>query len=105
MPQFTGLKYTLSDKIHHNPYHVAVIRNHLTRQLVAVFPDIRDEIVLSFEELLPMSTDGKPTLFFSCCYRVPKHLTDWVSLNALAIMRQAVARISNRVFLGLPYCE
>ena len=30
---------------------------------------------------------------------------EWMSVPALAIIRQIVARASNRAFVGLPYCR
>ncbi|KAJ3543507.1 hypothetical protein NM688_g5847 [Phlebia brevispora] len=82
-----GTRYMFGEGFHENPYHVTVIRGQLTRQLVTAFPDIRDEITAAFGEHIPAHTDA------------------WLSVPALPIMRQIVARVSNRVFLGLPYCR
>ena len=39
-------------------YHAFVIRQHLTRNFEAIFPDMRDEIVEAFEEKIPPSGQG-----------------------------------------------
>ncbi|KIJ09984.1 hypothetical protein PAXINDRAFT_102115 [Paxillus involutus ATCC 200175] len=52
-------EYTLGHDVHHNPYHVAIIRSQLTRNLGILFPDIRDEIVIAFEETLDLQANGE----------------------------------------------
>jgi hypothetical protein len=44
--------------VHLDPYHVAVVRGLLTRHLGICFPDIYDEVVAAFSDLIPV-TDGK----------------------------------------------
>lgn len=41
-----------------DPYHIAVVRGPMTRGILSRFHDIKDEIVHSCRELLPVS-DGK----------------------------------------------
>lgn len=42
-----------------NDYHTGVIRSTLTRNLVKLFPDIRDEINRAFSEIIPIGdNDG-----------------------------------------------
>lgn len=31
--------------------------------------------------------------------------TEWVPIHAIDVMREIVARVSGRVFVGLPYCK
>jgi hypothetical protein len=45
--------------VHLDPYHVAVVRVPLTRHLGICFPDIYDEVVTAFSDLIPV-TNGKP---------------------------------------------
>ena len=45
-------------------YHILVIRNHLTKNLGIVFPDIRDEIVQAFDECIHPTASGCPNLTF-----------------------------------------
>lgn len=41
-----------------NAYHVPIIRNDLTKNLGLMMPDIHDEIVHAFSEIIP-ATDGR----------------------------------------------
>lgn len=56
--QSLAIEYTLGPAIHHNMYHVAIIRSQLTRNLGALFPDVHDEIIHSFADLIP-PTNGE----------------------------------------------
>ncbi|KAF8549327.1 cytochrome P450 [Imleria badia] len=81
------IEYTLGPEVHHNPYHVAVVRSHLTRNLEVLYPEIRDEIVTSFAEVLDLRGN------------------EWKSVPALNAIEKVVCRTSNRVFVGLPLCR
>ena len=56
------MEYTLGPEIHHNPYHIGIIRSQLTRNLGALFPDVREEIVASFNDIIP-AKDGSVLIF------------------------------------------
>ncbi|KIJ05875.1 hypothetical protein PAXINDRAFT_92824, partial [Paxillus involutus ATCC 200175] len=77
----------LGHDVHHNPYHVAIIRSQLTRNLGNLFPDIRDEIVIAFEETLDLQAN------------------EWKSVPAFQTVQEVVCRTTNRVFVGLPLCR
>ncbi|KAF8549790.1 cytochrome P450 [Imleria badia] len=81
------IEHTLGPEIHYNPYHVAVVRNHLTRNLEVLFPVIRDEIVTSFTEVLDLKEN------------------EWKSVTTLSVIEKIVCRTSNRAFVGLPLCR
>ncbi|TDL22830.1 cytochrome P450 [Rickenella mellea] len=83
---FFASEYTQGKQLVDNNYHVSVIRTQLTRNLAAVFSDVRDEIVQSFLELIP------PT-------------DEWVGYPALDTLTTIVTRTSNRIFVGLPACR
>ncbi|TDL14450.1 cytochrome P450 [Rickenella mellea] len=80
------LKYSLGQQLLDNTYHIHVLRTQLTRNLDSVFPDVKDEIMTAFEEIIPSSDN-------------------WVSVNALETFMKIVTRVSNRVFVGLPVCR
>ncbi|KAG6848382.1 hypothetical protein H0H93_000731, partial [Arthromyces matolae] len=79
------LLYTVGPEII-NSYHVDVVRSSLTRNFVERFPDVQDEIVMTFKEYIP-STEG------------------WTSVAALPTIRKIVSRSVNRLFIGLPLCR
>ncbi|TDL22834.1 cytochrome P450 [Rickenella mellea] len=81
-----AIEFSLGQRLADNDFHVAIIRSQLTRNLGVVFPEVRDEIVQSFEELIPSSNE-------------------WVGYPALETFMQIVTRTSNRIFVGLPVCR
>ncbi len=89
---------------HDNPYHIGVIRQQLTRHISATFPDIQDETELAFEELVPATTNGGECLNIIYSPTVFTLPLEWSSVPALSVVRQIVARVSGRMFVGLPYC-
>ncbi len=46
-------------------FHVAVVRDKLTRNLGALYPDVFDEISVSFNEYIP-ATDGEYASVWFC---------------------------------------
>jgi hypothetical protein len=52
------LRYTLGRGIERDPYHPVVIRTSLSRNVGNRFPDVRDEIVCAFSDLLPFKDAG-----------------------------------------------
>ncbi|KAJ7652562.1 cytochrome P450, partial [Mycena rosella] len=79
--------YTMALELKRNPYHVGVIRGSLTRNLGRCFPQVRDEIVHAFDEVLALNGN------------------EWKRLHVLPSVMQVVARTSNRLFVGLPLCR
>jgi len=85
--QALKFQYTLGPNVHRNPYHIQVIRLQLTRNLGALYPILRDEIVTAFEEILDLKEN------------------EWKSVPALDVIRKVISRTSNRAFVGLPLCR
>ncbi|KAJ6558003.1 hypothetical protein B0H19DRAFT_125524 [Mycena capillaripes] len=54
---------------HHDPYQIAVVRTPMTRNIGVCFPDIRNEVVAAFEDLVPAKTDVILNLDVSKTYR------------------------------------
>ncbi|KAJ7687915.1 cytochrome P450 [Mycena rosella] len=79
--------YTMGPEITMNPYHAAAIRGSLTRNLARCFPQVRDEIVHAFDDVLLLNDN------------------EWKEIQVLASIMQVVARTSNRLFVGLPLCR
>ncbi|KAH8091762.1 cytochrome P450 [Cristinia sonorae] len=78
--------YTFGKSIRTHPYHISAVRSRLTRNLGAIFDEIRDEIVAGFEDVLPPSDD-------------------WHKLSLNEGIMQLICRTSNRIFVGLPTCR
>ncbi|KAJ7086837.1 cytochrome P450 [Mycena belliarum] len=80
-------EHTIGAAVMHNPYHVGAVRGSLTRNLARCFPEVRDEIVHAFDDVLAL--EGK----------------EWKTMTVLPQLMQIVARTSNRLFVGLPLCR
>ncbi|KAI0059480.1 cytochrome P450 [Artomyces pyxidatus] len=84
--QSLQVKYTLGDEVHHDPYHIPIIRSQLTRNLGKLFADVRDELVAAFNDQIPVQDD-------------------WVKVPITTAIQQIVCRTSNRIFVGTPACR
>ncbi|KAJ7333990.1 cytochrome P450 [Mycena albidolilacea] len=85
--EMTQTKYTLGRSISEDPYHQLTVRSSLTRNLHTCFPDVRDEIVCAFDDVLQLQG------------------SEWKPLPVLPTMMNIVSRVSNRLFVGLPLCR
>ncbi|KAJ7201912.1 cytochrome P450 [Mycena pura] len=79
--------YTLGPEIVMNPYHASAVRGSMTRNLGRRFPDVRDEIVHAFDDVLALKGP------------------EWKLVQVHPALLQIVARTSNRLFVGLPLCR
>ncbi|KAJ7434826.1 cytochrome P450 [Mycena galericulata] len=79
--------YTMGPEITENPYHQHTVRNTLTRNIARILPEVMDEIILSFEDVLALEN------------------AEWKAFTVLPGVMQAIARVSNRAFVGLPLCR
>jgi hypothetical protein len=105
--------WTLGPGIGTDPYHIPIIRSQLTRNLGNFFSDLRDELVLAFEEIIPptegklFTTNTSPMLSslanlvdINCACR----LADWTKVRVYDNALKIVSRTSNRIFVGAPLC-
>ncbi|PPQ65601.1 hypothetical protein CVT26_000550 [Gymnopilus dilepis] len=79
--------YMIGPQIRTDPYHVAIVRTPLTRNLGSRFDDIKDEISTGFRDLIPAKDD------------------EWTSVNVYRTFMQIICRTSNRLYVGLPLCR
>ncbi|KAH7867756.1 cytochrome P450 [Lentinula edodes] len=80
------VEYTLSKEVVLHPYHVAIVRTPMTRNIATRFAEVRDETVSAFADLIPAKDD-------------------WVKVPAYKTSFQIVGRTANRFFVGLPLCR
>ncbi|KAG2085392.1 cytochrome P450 [Suillus discolor] len=81
------VKYTFGVDVQEYPYHIQVTRNHLSRNLQALFPDVYDEINHVFSTIIPLDKNG------------------WAKVRIYPEIMKAMCRVSNRLFVGLPLCR
>ncbi|PBK74138.1 cytochrome P450 [Armillaria solidipes] len=94
--------YTLGSNIHHDPYHVDVVRSALTRNISACFPAVRDEIEVSFKDEIPETEGMSSASYISVLFSL---FSDWTKVHAYSSILQIVCRTTNRMFVGLPLCR
>ncbi|GKT88318.1 hypothetical protein Ct61P_06168 [Colletotrichum tofieldiae] len=70
----------------HRTYHTAVVRNVVTKEISRKTPDMLDEACLAFDDLIGSPQEYAPIALY----------------DAIAM---AVARISNRVYIGTQFCR
>ncbi|KAE9389795.1 cytochrome P450 [Gymnopus androsaceus JB14] len=80
------VEYTLNKQLILDPYHVAIVRTPMTRNIATRFAEVRDETVAAFADLIPAQED-------------------WVKIPAYTTSFQIVGRTANRFFVGLPLCR
>jgi cytochrome P450 len=82
------IPHTMGSPIHDNPYHLHILRQKLTRRLDMLIEKTMDEIAPAFE-------DGLQT-------REP---SEWTSFRTQNTFEQIVARVFNRILVGVPTCR
>ncbi|KXN83234.1 Ent-kaurene oxidase [Leucoagaricus sp. SymC.cos] len=69
-----------------HPHHEVTIRTGVTRNIVAKFGEIRDEITESFNEYLPLTEE-------------------WLTVPVYETIMHIICRTINRFFVGAPLCR
>lgn len=100
------MRYIFGDEIHSDPFHIAVIRDKLNRSLVPRFADVYDELDAAFKDMIQANKDSA----FNILGRINLvsevlPVAGWTTVPVTSVMRVIVARISGRVFVGLPLCK
>jgi hypothetical protein len=90
------LRYIFQKSIAENHYHAHITKVELTRHISEMMPGIVDELGAAMDEEIQVnegSTFSSPLMY-----------VDWTSICSYQKTINIVARISNRVFVGLPLC-
>ncbi|KAF7367742.1 hypothetical protein MSAN_00838100 [Mycena sanguinolenta] len=58
-------KFTMGRELAENNYHLDLVRTTLTRNLHNCFPDVRDEIICAFDDVLQLQGSGAEQLIFA----------------------------------------
>ncbi|KAJ7585059.1 cytochrome P450 [Mycena floridula] len=84
------LQHTVGAQFCTESYHIAAIRTSLNQNLAAILPDIIDEIVCGFDEVIGPQCGNRD---------------GWFSIDVMETFSRIISRASNRVFVGLPLCR
>ncbi|KAF8490824.1 cytochrome P450 [Russula emetica] len=79
--------YTLGVPSTSDPYLTKVVRSKLARDTASIFKEVREELVMAMDELVP--TDGDK----------------WITVPIQEIAQQVVFRTTNRIIVGVPLCR
>ena len=61
--QRLNIYYPLGQEIIDNPHHIAAVRSQLTRNIARLYPEIKDEIVTAFDDVLDLRGNGEEPAF------------------------------------------
>ncbi|KAL4073607.1 cytochrome P450, partial [Scleroderma citrinum] len=85
--QIFKTQYTEGPNIAQNPYHFSFIRSYFARNVFALYNDIREEMMLAFNEVFDLGNN------------------EWKSIPPLQSLQTIVCRATNRAIVGLPLCR
>lgn len=88
-------RYTFSESIAKDAYHVSVVREKSARNLPMMIPDIIDEVQNIFDEL-----DFGDGMHIGHC----THVLEWTPVRMFEKALNMVTRVNARVTVGLPIC-
>lgn len=57
--QMLDIEHTLGPEIAADSWHNDLVRVNLTKNMDAVFPEVRDEVASAFEDYIPLCDDGE----------------------------------------------
>ncbi|KDR84440.1 hypothetical protein GALMADRAFT_713260 [Galerina marginata CBS 339.88] len=86
---YLQLDYTLGPEVTSNPYHVNVVRAAMTRNIMAQFDEMHDEMLQAFADVLPLNASNG----------------NWVGLPIFETIVEVMSRISARLSVGFPLCD
>lgn len=101
-------EFTMGPSIKYDQYHVGVIGSTMTRNLIARFDDVYDEISSACEDVLSDRNKGDCRMVklpsVECLTDHVFAAAEWISVPAFDAVIQIVTRTGNRLFVGLPLC-
>jgi hypothetical protein len=87
-----------------NPVEIDTVKRDLTRNLGVLFPEVYDEIQQAFNGQILFRVQPRAALMIIFAEYIPK-TDDWIPIPAFNITLMVVARASNRILVGLPFCR
>ncbi|PIL27970.1 cytochrome P450 [Ganoderma sinense ZZ0214-1] len=82
-------KYLFEPSVFRDEYHVDVVKGRFTRRLPAMLPDVVDEVKAAVKDHIVTRLGDD----------------EWTSVEVMPVMQNIIARVSSRVFVGLPLCR
>ncbi|KAH9992079.1 cytochrome P450 [Russula vinacea] len=80
-------EYTLDILNPKDTYSTDVIRSKLSRDISVIFNEVREELIMAMDDLIPTCEDK------------------WVKVPILQTLQRVLCRTTNRIFVGVPLCR
>ena len=100
--QLLQKEYTIDSLNKDDFYHVDIIRTKLTRNIAVTFEEVREELILALNDLIPTDEDGKWQTRWGKISLIEN--AEWVKFPIIETIQRVVCRATNRVFVGIPLC-
>jgi hypothetical protein len=84
-------------------FHTDVIRSKLTRNIAVTFKEVREELIMGMDDLVPMHEDGTWQSPGGKVYGSQEN-AEWVKVPIQETLQRVICRATNRVFVGVPLC-
>jgi hypothetical protein len=84
-------------------FHTDIIRSKLTRNIAATFKEVREELIMGMDDLIPMHENGTWKSPGGVVYDSQEN-AEWVKVSIQETLQRVICRATNRVFVGVPLC-
>ncbi len=84
-------------------YFTRLVRSKLTRNIAVTFKDVREELVMAMDDLVPIHEDSTWQSFKQRGYSSHSP-AEWIKVPIRETMEHVICRTSNRIFVGAPLC-
>ena len=101
--QSLQLEYTLGISDPFDEYITSFVRSKLARNIAVIFKDVREELVMGMNDLVPIHEDSTWQSFEQRGYSSHSP-AEWVKVSIQETMQRVICRITNRIFVGAPLC-
>ena len=105
--QFIQAEYTLDLLNPKDRYTADVIRSKLTRDIAGTFQEVRDELVVAMDDMIPAREHGTQQIPTQKGYTIPhkSQHSEWVKIPLKETVQRVICRITNRIIVGAPLCS
>ena len=85
-------------------FHTDIIRSKLTRNIATTFKEVREELIMGMDDLIPTHEDGTWQSPGGIVYG-SRESAEWITVPIQETLQRVICRATNRVFVGVPLCS
>ncbi len=101
--KFIQPEYTLDLSNVFDEYTTPLVRSKLARNIAALFKDVREELVMAMDDLVPIHEDSTWQSYKQRGYSSHSP-AEWIKVPIRETMQRVICRTTNRIFVGAPLC-